>query len=361
MIADTRKGCVMLADLAKRLLYASGALGLYHSIRNRNQLTVVMFHRVLDPADPRWKSCDPDYTLPVDLFIHSLEFFRRHYNVVAMEDVLAARHGRKRLPPRPLLITFDDGWADNADFALSQLHERGLPALMFVVADAVGARQPFYQERIFSAWRRGTLQMSTLREELRALGADAGALANEEEAALRGLIGVVEELEPQVRAGLLERLAGCLDDELRHMVDSNDLRRLQEHGVALGLHGRTHTPMTRAIDLDDELSGARATLAKRMEPEMLTGETMSFPHGAHDAGIALRAREAGYELVFTSVPALNPVRPTVGWLLGRTGFEANAIRDAKGRFRPDWLALYLFRKPSRSLAADYSSSSADVR
>ena len=321
-----------------------------------------MFHRVLDPADPRWKSCDPDYTLPVDLFIHSLEFFRRHYNVVAMEDVLAARHGRKRLPPRPLLITFDDGWADNADFALPQLYERALPALMFVVADAVGARQPFYQERIFSAWRRGTLQMSTLREELRALGADAGALANEEEAALRGLIGVVEELEPQVRAGLLERLAGCLDDELRHMVDSNDLRRLLEHGVALGLHGRTHMPMTRAIDLDDELSGARATLAKRMEPEMLTGETMSFPHGAHDAGIARRARDAGYELVFTSVPALNPVRPTVGWLLGRTGFEANAIRDAKGRFRPDWLALYLFRKPSRSLAApDYSSSSADVR
>ena len=125
-----------------------------------------MFHRVLDPADPRWNSCDPDYTLPVDLFIHSLEFFRRHYNVVSMEDVLAARHGRKRLPPRPLLITFDDGWADNADFALPQLHERALPALMFVVADAVGARQPFYQERIFSAWRRGTLQMSTLREEL---------------------------------------------------------------------------------------------------------------------------------------------------------------------------------------------------
>lgn len=320
-----------------------------------------MFHRVLDPADPRWKSCDPDYTLPVDLFIRSLEFFRRHYNVVAMEDVLAARRGLKGLPPRPLLITFDDGWADNADFALPQLHRQGLPALMFVVADAVGARQPFYQERIFSAWRRGTLRVSTLREELRALGADVGAPANEEEAALRRLIGAVEELEPQVRANLLERVAGCLDDELRHMVDSNDLRRLLDHGIGLGLHGRTHTPMTRALDLDDELSGARTTLAKRLEPEILAGETMSFPHGAHDANIARRAREAGYELVFTSVPALNPVRPTVGWLLGRTGFEAETIRDAKGRFRPDWLALYLFRKPRLSLAPDYSSSSADVR
>jgi peptidoglycan/xylan/chitin deacetylase (PgdA/CDA1 family) len=320
-----------------------------------------MFHRVLDPADPRWKSCDPDYTLPVDLFVRSLEFFRRHYNVVSMEDVLAARRGRKRLPPRPLLITFDDGWADNADFALPQLHRRGLPALMFVVADAVGARQPFYQERIFSAWRRGTLQIATLREELRALGADVEALADDEEAALRRLIGAVEGLEPQLRAHLLERLAGSLDDGLRHMVDCDDLRRLRDHGIGLGLHGRTHAPMTRAIDLDSELSGARTALARWMEPEMLAGETMSFPHGAHDANIAQRARDAGYELVFTSVPALNPVRPTIGWLLGRTGFEADAIRDTKGRFRPDWLALYLFRKPSRSLAPDYSSSSADVR
>ena len=352
----------MLADLAKRLLYASGALGLYHSIRNRNQLTVVMFHRVLDPADPRWRTCDPDYTLPVDLFVRSLEFFRRHYNVVAPEDVLAARRGQKRLPARPLLITFDDGWADNADFALPQLRKQGLPALMFVVADAVGARQPFYQERIFSAWRRGALQVSTLRRELHGVGADTGALPEEEEAALRTLIAKTEELAPEVRARLLERLAGCLDHGLRHMVDCDDLRRLVSNGVGLGLHGRTHMPMTRARDLDGELAGARAVLAARMEPETLRGETMSFPHGAHDAGIARRAREAGYELVFTSVPALNPIRPAIGWLLGRTGFEASTVRDAKGRFRPDWLALYLFRKPRMALeAADYSSSSAEVR
>ena len=41
----------MLSDLVKRALYSSGALGLYHRLRNRQQLTVVMFHRVLDPAD----------------------------------------------------------------------------------------------------------------------------------------------------------------------------------------------------------------------------------------------------------------------------------------------------------------------
>lgn len=320
-----------------------------------------MFHRVLDPADERWATCDPDYTLPTELFARSLDFFGRHYNVVSMEQVLDARRGGGRLPPRPLLITFDDGWADNADFALPELHKRGLPALLFVVADAVGARQPFYQERIFSAWRRGALPVSTLGGELRSLGVDVGVPFPDDVSALRALIAAIEELAPELRARLLERLASRLDDGLRHMVDGDDLRRLRATGVGLGLHGRTHTPMTHARDLDDELGGARAALAERLAPDALAGETMSFPHGAHDVGIAHKAHASGYELVFTSVPALNPVRPAPGWLLGRTGFEMRTICDSVGRFRPDWLALYLFRKPHLRLEPDYSSSSAAVR
>ena len=123
----------MLSDLVKKSLYGSGLLGLYHRFRNRRSLTVIMFHRVIDPADPRWASCDPDYTLDAALFERCLAFFSRHYNVVSAADVLAARKGGASLPPRALLITFDDGWKDNADFALPRLRKANMPALLFVV------------------------------------------------------------------------------------------------------------------------------------------------------------------------------------------------------------------------------------
>jgi peptidoglycan/xylan/chitin deacetylase (PgdA/CDA1 family) len=338
----------MLSDLLKKLFYASGALGLYHRLRNARTLTVIMFHRVLEPDDPRWDRCDPDYTLRADLFARCLEFFAAHYNTVSAQDVLQARRGEQTLPPRALLVTFDDGWSDNVDFALPRLRERNMPGLMFVVSDAVGRRAPFYQEQIVGAWRRGRLDAPGLATALRRFLPEVATPAGNDAKSLRALIAQIEGLEQAARERLLDGFAEALDDDLRHMVSADELRVLDEGGVAIGLHGKTHSPMTRAADLDAELAGARAEMTARM-PNRAAPATMSFPHGRFDAAIAEQARRAGYELVFTSVPAVNRTDGGLGWLLGRLGFETDAVADTQGRFRPEWLALYLFRRPRRVL------------
>jgi peptidoglycan/xylan/chitin deacetylase (PgdA/CDA1 family) len=339
-----------MKDLSKKLLYASGLLGLYHRLRNAGSLTVVMFHRTLSPEDPRWRTCDPDYTLSTAYLSQSLAFFKRHYNVVSLQQVLDARRTAATLPARALLITFDDGWSDNADYALPELQRAGLPGLMFVVADAVGTEQPFFQERLISAWRRGLLPVDELARAMAPALAEPWAPQDESMASLRQAIARLEKIGAQRRSAILAPYLQALDDGLRHMVDVDELNRLQAGGMALGLHGKTHTPMTLAADVDAELGGARADLARYLGQPLPNAESMSFPHGAHTPEIAERARQAGYELVFTSVPVLNPVAPQPGWLLGRTGFETDTVVDGKGRFRPDWLALYLFRKEARRVA-----------
>lgn len=349
MITETSTSPAMLQDLIKRALYGSGLLGLVHRWRNRRTLTVIMFHRVLTPDDPRWASCDPDYTLERGLFERCLGFFRRHYHVVDVDAVLAARRDGTPLPPRALLITFDDGWQDNVDHALPALRAAGLPGVLFLVADAVGRGQPFFQERLVAAWRRGTIQVEDLRALLRRHGHAAPDGAAEDVGALRRAIAALEAVPVAARAPLLAELGPRLDDGLRHMVDDDALRALRAGGVEVGLHGKTHEPMTRAHDLDAELAGARAEVGSRLG--LPAPVTMSFPHGRFDERIAARAREAGYELVFTSVPALNATGGGPGWLLARLGFETAAIVDARGRFRPDLLALYLFRREARRLAA----------
>ncbi len=343
----------MLKDFARKCLYVSGALGLYHRVRNADSLTVVMFHRTLREDDPRWASCDPDYTLGEDLFVDSLAFFKRHYRVVSLDAVLRARRDGTGLPPRALLITFDDGWLDNVDYALPALQRASLPAVMFVAADAVGARQPFYQEQIIAAWRLGKLTVDALAVTMGEHGGERPG--RDGIAGLRQLIAQLERMSPASRRTVLERHADVLDDGLQHMVDVADLTRLRTGGVELGLHGKSHVPMLRADDLDAELGGAREAMAAMLaQPEGLASPacaTLSFPHGSFDDAIAKRAREAGYELLFTSVPVLNPVGAQPSWLLGRTGYETDTVADSKGTFCPDLLAWYLFRRATRRLAA----------
>ncbi|GGD56144.1 hypothetical protein GCM10007235_30730 [Pseudoxanthomonas indica] len=351
MIAETSIERAMLKDLSKKLFYASGLLGLYHRVRNADSLTVVMFHRTLSPDDPRWQTCDPDYTLATGWLAESLRFFKKHYSVVSLAQVLASRRHGTPLPPRALLITFDDGWADNADYALPALQQAGLPALLFVVADAVGTRQPFFQERLIAALRRKAITVRQLADALQPHLADGWRPQGESMADLRQVIARLEGLPAATRQTLLAPFMEALDDGLRHMVDVDELQRLEAGGVALGLHGKTHSPMKHAEDLDAELGGARASLAATLGQAQPSAESMSFPHGSYDDAIAQKAREAGYELVFTSVPVLNPAKRGVGWLLGRTGFETDTVVDRSGRFRPDLLALYLFRRGTKRLAA----------
>lgn len=350
-MAETSMVPVMVLSLIKRALYVTGALSLYHRFRNRGALTVVMFHRVLSPQDPRWQSCDPDYTISDELFAQCLAFFKRHYTIVSTGQMLDARRNGTKLPPHALLVTFDDGWADTAQYALPRLKSAGVPALLFLIADVVGRCEPFFQEQLIGAWRLGRVRPTQIASALASVDSGvAGMEWRDDESSLRRLIAKLETMDIRARAAVLAPFAEELDDGHRHWVTRDELAELERGDVAIGMHGKTHVPMTRAEDLEAELSGARQ-IGAQLRASGESPETLSFPHGRYDASIAQRARGAGYELMFTSVQALNP-RSALPWLLGRCGFETRTITDARNRFRPELLGLYLFRKPHRTLASD---------
>jgi len=298
-----------------------------------------MFHRILSPRDPRWQTCDPEYTLSDELFACCLDFFKRHYHVVTLDDLLAARSGRRALPDRPLLITFDDGWSDNEEFALPHLEEAGLPAVLFVAGAAVDRSEAFWQERLIHAWRAGHLDAAGAIRLWRDAGGDAPPPRLDELEGARAIVARLEALPAEQRARALAGASAALADPARYMVTSEQLRHLAGHRVAIGAHGHSHDPLTE-VDAGAELTRVRDLLARHVA----AAPALSFPHGRFDDGVVARARDLGYQLLFTSVPELPPASGRGPGIFGRVGFTTETITE-RGRFAPEKLALHLFRKP----------------
>ena len=335
----------MASSLLLRLAYRSGLMGAYHRWANRDTLTVIMFHRVLAPGDPRAAGADADYTVSDSLFREALAFFRRHYHVVDLAAVRAAHADGRPLPPRALLITFDDGWADNAQFALPALREAGLPALIFVAADVIDRPEAFFQEALVDAWQAGRLSPEALGAIADGAGlAPAPAPLPRTAAALRKLVTALEGLPDAERERLLAPHAAALAPPVRQMLTAAELRALRDGGVAVGSHGKTHRPLTRVADLDAELDGSRRALAA------CTGEvpdTLSFPHGRFDAPVADAARRHGFTLLFTSIVGLNAVRGSrIPGLVARVGFDTALAAGPDGRLDAARVAAYYFRQPA---------------
>src|SRR5262249_27871046 len=149
----------------------------------RRCLTTVMFHRILPKSDPRADGADLLYTISIDQFRSCLAFFRQHYSVIDLDQLSGSKS--RALPSNPLLITFDDGWADNCEYALPRLQASALPAVVFVAAAAVGQRAPFWQEAMYAAWRTGRISVPELYAQALTSGLlrrSVGAIENSEAA-----------------------------------------------------------------------------------------------------------------------------------------------------------------------------------
>jgi peptidoglycan/xylan/chitin deacetylase (PgdA/CDA1 family) len=345
-------GDVTRSSFSKVVLYRGGALAAYHRLRNRRALTVVMFHRVLSPRDRRWSYCDPEYTVSDELFGACLDFFARNYRVIALEELLAPRPS---LPDWPLLITFDDGWRDNAQYALPLLEQAGMPATIFVTSDAIDASdlRPFWPEQLIHAFRRRRLDAERCQELWLAAGGDPAVAPpftalEHVRALVAALVALERDRLERVLAPLRPLLAASADE--RELLSAAELRGMAAHGFAIGAHGQTHWPLARVHAPAAELVESRRVLGEKLggkEPL-----TMAFPHGSYTASVVAHARAAGYRHVFTSDPVLNRVDKGGSWpmVLGRTYFQAADITDHAGRFRPERLAMRLFRAPHATLA-----------
>ncbi|MDP2073787.1 polysaccharide deacetylase family protein [Hydrogenophaga sp.] len=332
-----------MKDFLRSLAYRSGALGLWHRLRNRRALTVLMFHRVLPDGDPRFELAEREFTMSLSGFRHTLDFVVRHYNVVQLQDVQRWAQGQGELPSCPMLLTFDDGWRDTLTVAAPELQRRGCTAVLFLASEVPKLPTPrWWQDTLVQAW-----SVTADRSRLwAAAGLESPAMAS------RALWRLTAELatwpEAQRIAWLQQHAPGLVSAVgQRQMLTAEELPQVESAALELAAHGHTHAPLTLAANPAAELEASYAVVKQHRSGVA----AMSFPHGAWTPALVAQARQAGFELIFTSEPSL-VLRPAgagrVAMPLGRIHLPENAWTCSKGVIDPAKLASFLFGRAHAS-------------
>jgi peptidoglycan/xylan/chitin deacetylase (PgdA/CDA1 family) len=106
----------------------------------RSHDVILLYHRVaVSDSDP-WSLC-----ITPERFSEHLEVLRECVPITFQQVNLSDRYGGKR--PR-VVVTFDDGYADNLYAAKPLLERYGIPATVFVVTGYVGKDREFWWDEL---------------------------------------------------------------------------------------------------------------------------------------------------------------------------------------------------------------------
>src|SRR5262249_35484229 len=106
-----------------------------HSVQ---RIPILAYHRVVDvvPLDDYYHIC-----LPRDLFYQQMRTLAQAgYTTLSLETASTLMQQSDPIPPRLVVLTFDDGYLDTFETAAPILRQCGFTATVFIVAGLVGRR-----------------------------------------------------------------------------------------------------------------------------------------------------------------------------------------------------------------------------
>lgn len=237
-------------ELARRVaaaaLWRVGSLRVYQPLLRR-PVVGLCYHVVTDRVPPHVVHLDR-FKTPAE-FERDLVWLKRNRRLVSFPEALAEyESGRVRAKP-PVLVSFDDGYAECFSVIRPLLLEHKIPAVFFITRDFIDNRRLFYRNKV-------SLAIEALK------GMEAGRA---EELALEFTDGPAEGLVAWLRARTFYD-DGLLDDfcaragvdlaaylaERRPFMTAEQVRQLAADGFTIGGHTLAH-PYLHALRTPEEV------------------------------------------------------------------------------------------------------------
>lgn len=107
--------------------------------RRRDRIPILLYHRLIAREAVRAgtiRDDEPIYASYDDTFEAEMRYLKEQgYTTLSLDEFLEIRRGERSLPPKPVVITFDDGYESNYTLALPALRRYGQRATIFAALE----------------------------------------------------------------------------------------------------------------------------------------------------------------------------------------------------------------------------------
>lgn len=274
----------------QKLAHLVGGLGLLPLLQRiraivRTELRVLAYHRVRDVIEEQFDFDLALVSATPEQFRSQVAWLKREYTPLRLRDVIECIDADRALPPKAVVITFDDGYDDNYHVAFPILREFEVPATFFVSTGYIDSGAPYAYDwlvHMFLCSKADHVVIPELRIE-----AQMPASRNERAVLAERVLDRIKALPEAGQAAILRRLeadwsmASAPDPDSRPMT-WNQLREMHAAGMEIGSHG-VHHWMLAQLPQDEmvaEVAGSRETLERELAAP---AHVISYPVGGPDA------------------------------------------------------------------------------
>ena len=274
-------------------------------------LYISMYHYTRDLKHSRYPRIQG---LDVSLFDKQIEFLSSTFNVVTMEQVIDAVMYNGELPERALLLTFDDGYADNYTYALPILEKYKVQGSFFIPGKTFAEHKLLNVNKIHYILAAADINelVKDLKKEMDYYRgrefdyAPTDELYQEYAIANRFDCGDIVFVKRILQTALPEKLRDTISSKLfAKYIDVNEeqlayelymtedqVRTMRRHGMHIGIHGYDHYWLANLTkdELQRDISLALDTLDEFVDRKKWV---MNYPYGNYSDDVIDYIKDKG--------------------------------------------------------------------
>lgn len=290
-------------------LVTSGMSGLTAGLmRSKNQARILLYHRVNDLPQVE-ASISDRLTVSAKTFHTQIKYLIRNFNIVAMDELIQCIRSQTKLPENAVIITFDDGYLDNYNFAFPILKKFQVPATIYLATDFINSNRYLWWDILEEIVLNPEVELKMLfLPEFKEQGINFAGL--DRVGFYWEIYSYLKSLEPFRRNLLLKKIFQSvqksqeeIDLSSRKMLDWEHVVEMSQYRISFGAHTQSHTILSKIslAQATNEIVNSKNEIEYRIQKRVTS---FAYPNGGPDTfnhDIIDILEQSGFESAVTTV------------------------------------------------------------